>query len=70
MDDVTALFVPFLVAILGAVAIGCMLVWSDKKRSKRAKSLRESPADLDAYIGRINRATTDAELDRLEQNKE
>jgi len=73
MADLVAGFIGFLVIITGLVAI--VLMVRDKRRkyaiAKRnePQRLRRKLRDLDTLIDSINQATTDDELDGLEQRE-
>jgi hypothetical protein len=73
MADLVAGFIGFLVIITGLVVI--VLMVRDKRRkyaiAKRnePQRLRRKLRDLDTLIDSINQATTDDELDGLEQRE-
>ena len=74
MADVLLLFLAALLVLGGGTAV---ILISRAGRRKRALGRRDRPArlraelnEIDQRIRRVNQAATDAELDRLEHDKE
>jgi hypothetical protein len=74
MADVLLLFFAAL-WVLGGGAVVALTVRRGRRqiaarRRERPRELREEAARIDDYIRKVNQATADDELDRLERQKE